>query len=240
MAHIVFIVLDLCLLRLKSKIDWSILDLNLSRSNRPKTIANDSHAYSVLRCLNLSLVLLSVLLSKPHNIPVIAFNILMEKLVFFVLESKSTRTKYFMVIYLTLALSGFYSTGNSNTISTIDVSSGYVGLTAYNPLVVGVFILVNTYSIYMFWITMLFVRLHEVKISSHSSINFRQIRLTAHYFLTLRTLLLCLFQIIAVFLQNHLFIWSVICPKLLYESSLCIFTSLLILLLSQCAKLSTQ
>src|SRR5206468_1888254 len=103
--------------------------------------------------------------------------------------------------------SGFYSMGNSNTISTIDVSSGYVGLTDYIPIFVGLLMLVNTYSMYIFWITMLFIRLDEVKTSSHSTIHIRKIDATAHYIITLRVLLLCIFQVIAVFLQNHLFIW---------------------------------
>jgi ethanolaminephosphotransferase len=36
--------------------------------------------------------------------------------------------------------------GNSNSLATIDIASGYVGQIGYNPIVVGTLLIINTYS----------------------------------------------------------------------------------------------
>lgn len=36
--------------------------------------------------------------------------------------------------------------GNSNSLATIDVAAGYVGMESYKPLIVGLFLSINTYS----------------------------------------------------------------------------------------------
>jgi ethanolaminephosphotransferase len=36
--------------------------------------------------------------------------------------------------------------GNSNSLASIDIASGYVGQIGYNPVVVGILLVTNTYS----------------------------------------------------------------------------------------------
>jgi ethanolaminephosphotransferase len=40
----------------------------------------------------------------------------------------------------------YFLQGNSNSLATIDIASGYVGQIGYNPVVVGIFLVINTYS----------------------------------------------------------------------------------------------
>uniref|UniRef100_A0A0N5A9F2 GPI ethanolamine phosphate transferase 2 n=1 Tax=Syphacia muris TaxID=451379 RepID=A0A0N5A9F2_9BILA len=50
-----------------------------------------------------------------------------------------------MILYLALMCSFFYS-GNSNSLATVDVSAGFIGLQSYQPLVIGTQIFLNTYA----------------------------------------------------------------------------------------------
>lgn len=40
----------------------------------------------------------------------------------------------------------FFLQGNSNSLASIDIASGYVGQIEYNPIVVGILLIINTYS----------------------------------------------------------------------------------------------
>jgi len=40
----------------------------------------------------------------------------------------------------------YFLQGNSNSLATIDIASGYVGQIGYNPFVVGILLIINTYS----------------------------------------------------------------------------------------------
>lgn len=40
----------------------------------------------------------------------------------------------------------FFLQGNSNSLASIDIASGYVGQIGYNPIVVGILLITNTYS----------------------------------------------------------------------------------------------
>lgn len=40
----------------------------------------------------------------------------------------------------------YFLQGNSNSLATIDIASGYVGQIGYNPMVVGTLLIINTYS----------------------------------------------------------------------------------------------
>jgi len=40
----------------------------------------------------------------------------------------------------------YFLQGNSNSLATIDIASGYVGQIGYNPFVVGTLLIINTYS----------------------------------------------------------------------------------------------
>jgi hypothetical protein len=82
---------------------------------------------------------------------------------------------------------------------------------------------------YIYWMLMLFVRLDEAKFSTLPSIRLERLLSCVNFILFFRFLTTLVFQLIALALQNHLFIWSVICPKLMYEGSLTLVTDLLLM-----------
>ena len=159
-------------------------------------------------------VLLSALFFKAHNIPLLAINKVMEKLVNYAINGREDRYKlHLAVTYLCFTESAFYSAGNSNTLSTIDVSPAFIGLDSYQPFFATIFMVINVYSLYVYWILMFFIRLKDCKVMSASSKTTSVVNL----FLVTRFATALVDMLVTIVLQNHLFIWSVLCPKFLYE-----------------------
>jgi len=42
--------------------------------------------------------------------------------------------------------------GNSNSLATIDIGAGYVGLSNYHPVIIGILMFVSTYSGPIYWL----------------------------------------------------------------------------------------
>lgn len=237
-----------------------------NRKKKRQTLRNEVTKFSSLRLLATTWVLLSCLLSKCELIPLIGLNVLLEKIVCRFLQSEkigASKDKIYIkvmqiiITYHMLAMNAFYSMGNSNSTSTIDVAAGFVGLEVYSLTLVSIQVVSSTYCLYIYWIFMLFVRLQESQLAilvrnkvanestrrssqpksskdndSQSSVpssdEIRQLKVKLTSFATLtscfnfilfiRFACATFYMIVAFILQNHLFIWSVICPKLLYEA----------------------
>ncbi|KAI1280484.1 GPI ethanolamine phosphate transferase 2 [Halotydeus destructor] len=237
-VHVIFLVIETTIRQLKPdpKV-MSIIDNILSGPHPRSTNTFPSNqslkkSSQVLRCLCCCLVLVAAVLSRVQNIPLIALNVLLEKLTYKACQSflKPSRTLTLLTVYLSSAMLGFYSVGNSNLISTIDVAAGYVGLTAYQPLLVGLLMTCNTYAMYMFWLLMYFVRLDEARFSTFRTTRLERLMSSINFFLFIRFAIVGIYELISLFLQNHLFIWSVICPKLMYEGYLTLVTNLVVLI----------
>ena len=171
-------------------------------------------------------VLMSALFFKVHNIPLLAINILMEKLVNYAINGREDRYRlHLAVTYLCFAESAFYSAGNSNTLSTIDVSAAFIGLDSYQPLFATIFMIINVYSLYFYWILMYFIRIKDCKVSSASN----KTRSVVTLFLVTRFVTVLVDMLVTIVLKNHLFIWSVLCPKFLYELVLTLVNELIVL-----------
>lgn len=241
---------------------------------------------SSLRLLSTTWVLYSCLLSKCELIPLIGLNVLVEKLVSRFMKSENIGASkdrvYLKVIqliitYYMLAMNAFFSMGNSNSTSTIDVAAGFTGLQSYSLTIVSFQVISSTYCLYIYWIFMLFVRLQESRLSmmiprrestqdisgrsrsksprgrgdalnepsagappSQGELHLLKLKLTAfatstscfNFLLFIRFASASFYLLVAFSLQNHLFIWSVICPKLLYESFHSLLLSILLFIVS--------
>lgn len=119
------------------------------------------------------------------------------------------------VEFVTLCMSSFFYTGNSNSLSTLSLTSAYVGLSSYQPILVGLQLMLYTFSGPILFLcgcnasscTSLLNHLFSYRISS------------------MCTSLICLY-----IFQNHLFIWSVYSPKVVYDMAHVIFFGLIGLL----------
>ncbi|CAF1187915.1 unnamed protein product [Rotaria sp. Silwood1] len=93
--------------------------------------------------------------------------------------------------------SSFYHLGNSNSFVTIDISSGFVGIPIYIPIIHGIFIYLSTYGLSIVWL---------FKLSKSELI----------YYLIEITLINSTFVLCILIQRYHLFVWTVFAPKLFY------------------------
>lgn len=135
----------------------------------------------------------------------------------------------------------FIFKGNSNSLATIDITAGYVGLESYQPIIIGLFLIINTYSAPIIsYLTLLCIvaannqkkkswvgRLFEISKVMRFVIHFCEqllcFRLYQRFlsvssmYIASRITPITLYTIIISIQRYHLFIWTVFAPKLLYE-----------------------
>nr|CAI5835483.1 unnamed protein product [Callosobruchus analis] len=111
----------------------------------------------------------------------------------------------------------YFAQGHSNSLASVDISVGYVGLKEYNPLFVTAQVLFHTYAFPVLCHLLMFSHMSNYKGSSPHIWNLLFFhRLYIMFIVSLNTL----------FFRNHLFIWSVFAPKLFIE---CIHSGFLFL-----------
>ncbi|KAK8718583.1 hypothetical protein OTU49_014630, partial [Cherax quadricarinatus] len=103
--------------------------------------------------------------------------------------------------------------GNSNSLTTVDISAGFVGITSYRPLVHGILIAIQTFG--GRFLTYLAYLMHVI--SKDEQKERWQQSLCIWWCIRLATISLYLVNV--TWQRHHLFIWSVFTPKLLYEGA---------------------
>ncbi|KAL1500977.1 hypothetical protein ABEB36_006387 [Hypothenemus hampei] len=147
-------------------------------------------------------IFLCALLMKPHNIILLPLGIYMAKLL-----SQQMNSEHRLANYL-LANCFYFLQGHRNSLASIDISVGYVGLNTYKPLVVVTQVLIHTYAFpVLFHLTFL-----------EKELNPKRSRAFWNAMLTLRSSVILSTSIAIVLFKHHLFIWSVFAPKLFIES----------------------
>ncbi|XP_053962637.1 GPI ethanolamine phosphate transferase 2 isoform X1 [Anastrepha ludens] len=171
------------------------------------------------------LLLISMLLHKPHNVVLVASLIYTLSLSYDMcskLEKKTLHNyKYLSKILCTILVSNmfYFYQGNSNSFATIDLNPGYIGQTTYNPIIVGILVTLNMYSAPL----TAFVYLVTHILQESDIIKTNKLCTTEHinfilYFYTLSIFLPVLIYFwLLLFFRYHLFIYSVFAPKAFYE-----------------------
>ncbi|KAI2800259.1 hypothetical protein BLOT_013784 [Blomia tropicalis] len=179
--------------------------------------------------------------------PLMACNIIMERFINKTLnhvEFKDHQWKYSrffrLAIYYSFANGSFYQIGNSNSLSTVNVSSCFIGLNSFQIVPCSLLMINSTYSTYIFWIISFFVHIYEEEFESfyhsigdkHSKIMheiYDRLNSTMICFILFRFSIMAMNVMVAIILHEHPFVWSIIMPKMLYEA---IFTGLVLLSIS--------
>ncbi|XP_060124658.1 GPI ethanolamine phosphate transferase 2 isoform X2 [Zootoca vivipara] len=159
------------------------------------------------------LVLLAALLLRPHNLPVLVFCLLiqamMTKYVWKPLEFDAAQVT---IMHYWFGQAFFFFQGNSNSIASVDVSAGFVGLDNYVEIPAIFLTGFATYSGPLLWAIHLLCYL-----SSEVSRNPSAMGHGCFCYALLRSIPVAVYIILVTGLRYHLFIWSVFSPKLLYE-----------------------
>lgn len=169
-----------------------------------------------------TLVVLSTLVMalthKPHNIFLISlllFSCSKIKEIGKLFGAKSTDLLVQCVLHLWIGKQFFFYQGNSNSLASIDLNAGYVGLNTFNFVAVGLLLTINTFSgPILSFITFVHNNTYDGNEQSLQSAD-------AKHVLPLIVLLIAfpftLYAFIVLLMRQHIFIWSVFSPKLLYE-----------------------
>ncbi|KAK7100707.1 GPI ethanolamine phosphate transferase 2-like [Littorina saxatilis] len=162
------------------------------------------------------------LLLRPHNVVQVAMVSMVEMLTcHFVLPFVKLSPQCLVLYCLMMGQASFYFQGNSNSLSTVDVSAGLTALYDYQPVIIGLQMTMSTYAGVFFW---LFTLCKYISVAAPSCHTQKWLSDTYSELCSLallnRALPLAVYTILVTLMRYHLFVWTVFSPKLLYEGML--------------------
>ncbi|XP_063086101.1 GPI ethanolamine phosphate transferase 2 isoform X2 [Cavia porcellus] len=171
------------------------------------------------------LVLLAALLLRPHNLPVLAFSLLIQTIMTkFIWKPLKHNVAEITVMHYWFGQAFFYFQGNSNNIATIDISAGFVGLDTYMEIPATFLTVFGTYVGPVLWAAHL-AHFLSAEASSDSAMD-----RACFCYVLICSVPVATYIILVTSLRYHLFIWSVFSPKLLYEGMHLLITATLCVL----------
>lgn len=166
-----------------------------------------------------SWMLLCLLLHVPQNAPMFTLVIVLENAVNNLLYELPLTAIHRALLYLWFGMCCHFYQGNSNKLSTINVSAGYVGVSGYNPLLVGLLMASHTYSSLVFWLLMFWKRFMQPQNQDLKRGHGRTRLLVCCMFLLAKFSTTAWYMALMVIQRYHLFVLSVFSPKLVYEAA---------------------
>ncbi|XP_031837371.2 phosphatidylinositol glycan anchor biosynthesis class G isoform X1 [Nomia melanderi] len=158
-------------------------------------------------------IMISAMIHQPHNVILLPLQIIFSNVIRAILQNNNIQ-QINVFVYVWMGNVFYFYQGNSNSLATIDVAAGYVGIQSYIPLVNGSLLIINTYSASVLACLLL---IHQV-LSQYSYNSCEIIMQISKTYITCKLLPLAVYTIIISIQRHHLFIWSVFSPKLLYEA----------------------
>lgn len=164
--------------------------------------------------------LITALTHKPHNVFLIALllfscNRIMKTFTLLSRSRSQSKSNSFLmiqcVLHFWLGKQFFFYQGNSNSLASIDLNAGYIGISNFNFAIVGSLLTMNTFSgPILSFITFVYGAYCEHNEQNNTKSILSMIIILITFPFTLYTIFILL-------LRQHIFIWSVFSPKLLYE-----------------------
>ncbi|XP_050550954.1 GPI ethanolamine phosphate transferase 2 isoform X1 [Spodoptera frugiperda] len=179
------------------------------------------------------LMLIVCLLMRPHNVVmvpsvfvtcVLTSQCMDHKL----LDSKSGKKTEVAdilsrtLVHMWIGILFFFYQGNSNSLSSVDLGSGYVGLREYCPVRVALRMGLHAYAGPAIAGAALFATIarHSETWDTYLQAIWRSTNILAAH----RVYCVVVYCVIATIFRDHLFVWSVFSPKLLYDFVATIFS----------------
>ncbi|XP_019631399.1 PREDICTED: GPI ethanolamine phosphate transferase 2-like [Branchiostoma belcheri] len=174
-------------------------------------------------------VLSEALLLRPHNATVLAVTVFQQYVLHELVLPWTTlyhSVPLLALVHVWMGQAAFYFQGNSNSIATIDISAGYVGMEDYVQEIAGTLTCLSTYAGPLLWFTSLLVLITKKYPRPYPAM------LQACFAIIItRTLPVTGYTVITTLQRYHLFVWSVFSPKLLYEGMLTAVTASVVVLM---------
>ncbi|XP_071565902.1 GPI ethanolamine phosphate transferase 2 isoform X1 [Temnothorax nylanderi] len=196
---------------------WGIITLSLLSYGYRATliIKRDKRRFAsmILFFIVNTWVAISAMLHQPYNVILLPIQIVTSSTLDSALREDNLLNLGILVHYWLGNVFYFYQ-GNSNSLASIDVAAGYVGLRSYMPLVTGVYLIVNTYSApVLAYFLLIYYR--QLYLTNRTDVVAR----TSRSYIAWRLLTITIYMIVVINQRYHLFVWSVFSPKLLYEAT---------------------
>ncbi|XP_051929477.1 GPI ethanolamine phosphate transferase 2 [Hippocampus zosterae] len=162
----------------------------------------------------IGLVLLVSLLFRPHNLPVLCSCLLIQALLSqFIWKKLHYDAAQTTIMHYWFGQAFFYFQGNSNSISTVDISVWFVGFDNYVEAPAIFLTALSTYAGPLLWACHLVCYLSSDRNRSPVAMDHG-----CYCLALLRSVPAAAYIVLVTVLRYHLFIWSVFSPKLLYEA----------------------
>ncbi|KYN50529.1 GPI ethanolamine phosphate transferase 2 [Trachymyrmex cornetzi] len=153
-------------------------------------------------------VRISAMLHQPYNVILLPMQIIVSSIINTVLRENDSLDRGVFLHYWLGNVFYFYQ-GNSNSLGSVNIAAGYVGLQSYMPFVTAVYLIINTYSAPVLAYFLLIY---------HWKMILKRIVHTNKCYIAWRLLTTTAYMFFIIFQLNHLFVLSVYLPKLLYEA----------------------
>ncbi|XP_076621223.1 phosphatidylinositol glycan anchor biosynthesis class G isoform X3 [Colletes latitarsis] len=167
----------------------------------------------MLSCFVRIWIMITAMLHQPHNVILLPLQIIFSSVIRTIIKDNNTE-QVNPFVYAWIGNLYYFYQGNSNSLATIDVAAGYVGIQSYIPFVNGLLLLINTYSApILAYLLLIYHAVLQNPYDTHDIIT----EISKRY-IKWRLLPVVIYTIIISIQRHHLFIWSVFSPKLLYEA----------------------
>ncbi|CAL1678430.1 unnamed protein product [Lasius platythorax] len=159
-------------------------------------------------------VMISAMLHQPYNVILLPLQIVASSTINAALRENDLTLDLGVFVHCWLGNVFYFYQGNSNSLASINITAGYVGLRSYMPLITGAYLIVNTYSAPVLAYFLLVYR--QQSSETHCT---DIVARTSRTYIAWRLLTMTVYMIIVAGQRHHLFVWSVFSPKLLYEAT---------------------
>jgi ethanolaminephosphotransferase len=190
----------------------------------------ETQPMSIVQKLATSWMWWVLLLSRSRNYIFLISNVVMEASLNSLANSFRFSPIMRAITYLQFASNAFYGQGNTNLFTTLDVKPAFYGQTQYNIVLAVFLITCSTFGSQIYWFLKLFQRVQGEKEQERMSVRPRLIdeantsklipegtKDAIKDFVDMRNFLtIAYYMFVCMVLRNHLFIWSVLSPKLVY------------------------
>ncbi|CAD1478308.1 unnamed protein product, partial [Heterotrigona itama] len=158
-------------------------------------------------------IMIAAMLHQPHSVILLPFQIIFSTVIYEIIKNDITQNIW-VLLYTWIGNVFYFYQGNSNSLATVDVAAGYVGVQSYMPFINGSLLIINTYAAPLLSYFLLIYH----AILQHSYDTCETIVRISKIYITWRLLPVAIYTIIISIQRHHLFVWSVFSPKLLYEA----------------------
>lgn len=190
------------------------------------------------------IIFLNALTHKPHNIFLNALLLCtsckLNATINTLFDSQKCSELYRLFIqcvaHFWLGKCFFFYQGNSNSLATIDLNAGYIGLDHFELLPVMFFLTINTYNgPILAFLLLIYNELDAIetkpeptkrgeKQQCEKQANIPEIVILMSILVTLPFIVYCF---VTVTFRHHIFVWTVFSPKLIYETYHLVLMSLM-------------